>query len=63
MYPAVSIRRRAGSVEEDFFTSSRSKSICAATLGWALICNDKLSMIVKIQTILLILFTVILLSY
>ena len=39
-YPAVSIRRRVGAVEEVVFTSSRSKSICPATLEWALICNE-----------------------
>lgn len=38
-YPAMSMRRMVGSVEVVLFTSSRSKSICAATLGWALICK------------------------
>ena len=36
----MSIRIRVDSVEEDFFTSSRSQSICPATLGWAWICKQ-----------------------
>jgi hypothetical protein len=35
------MRRRVGSVEVVLFTSSRSKIICAATLGWALTCNKR----------------------
>lgn len=42
-YPAMSMRRSVGSVEGVLFTSSRSNSICAATLAWALTCYCKMS--------------------